>query len=53
MAGFGMVCRVTGGLVFTPLLHLGVEGLAAPLPLDGGLSDTPRLKSMGLMAAAS
>ena len=40
-----MVCRVTGGLVFPPLIHLGVEGLAAPLPLDGGLSGTPLLKS--------
>ena len=40
-----MVCRVAGSLVFPPLLHLGVEGLAAPLPPDSVLSDTPRLKS--------
>ena len=39
----GMVCRVTGGLVFTPFLHLGVEGLAAPLPIDGGLSGDPEI----------
>ena len=39
-----MVCRVAGGLVLPPLFHLGVEGLAAPFPLDGGLSGTPRLK---------
>ena len=41
----GIVCRVVVGLVLPPLLHLGVEGLAAPLPLVGGLSGTPRLKS--------
>ena len=40
-----MVYRVACGLVFAPFLHLGVEGLAAPLPLDGGLRGTPRLKS--------
>ena len=40
-----MVYRVASGLVFAPLLHLGVVGLAAPLPLDGGLRGTPRLKS--------
>ena len=41
----GIVCRVAGGLVISTLFHLGVEGLAAPLPLDGGLSVTRRLKS--------
>ena len=40
-----MVCRVTVGLVFDPLLHLGVVGLAGPLPLVGGLRGTPRLIS--------
>ena len=40
-----IVCRVVGGLVLPPLLHLGVDGLAAPLPLVGGPSGTPRLKS--------
>ena len=40
-----MVCRVTVGLVFDPLLHLGVVGLAGPLPLVGGIRGTPSLKS--------
>ena len=41
----GMVYRVAVGLVFDPLLHLGVVGLAGPLPLVGGLRGTPRLIS--------
>ena len=36
--------------VFDPLLHLGVVGLAGPLPLVGGLRGTPRLILEALLA---
>ena len=44
-AGFRYSLQGRRRLVLSPLFHLDVEGLAAPLPLDGGLSGTPRLKS--------
>ena len=40
-----MVYRVACGLVFAPFLHLGVEGLAAPLPLVGAQAGPPALIS--------